>query len=83
MVANQEQNIKEEKGDLDRKESTKEEVEEANESDLVKVKTILLAFQEVEVEPKEDFLHSYENVIIPVHVPLLNNFQPNPQKNPK
>ena len=80
MVVDQEENSQEEKGDLERKESIKEEVEKADESDLVMLKIVLLVFQEVEVQPKEDFLHSYENIIIPVHLPLLNIFQLNPQK---
>ena len=71
----------EEKGHVKLEEEGKESivVEKADEGDLLMVKRVLIGFQRFEIEPKEDFLPSYENTIIPVPFPL-SIFQTNPEK---
>jgi len=44
-------------------------VEKADEGELLMVKRVLIGFQRFEIEPKEDFLPSHENTIIPVPFP--------------
>ena len=61
----------EEKGHVKLEEEGKESiaVEKADEGDLLMVKRVLIGFQRFEIEPKEDFLPSYENTIIPIPFP--------------
>ena len=56
-----------------------EVVEQANEGDLLMVKRVLISFQIIEEEPKEDPFHTKEKAIILALDPL-SNF---PKKAPK
>jgi len=75
LVADQEENIKEEKGDVkleeEEKEGIRKVVEHANEGELLLVRRDLISFQTNEEEPKDDTPHyKDEKVTILTTYPL-------------